>query len=150
MVRYSKAGIPIALIVTVVGIWYYWPSINYRNALGALNGSAEGDEWGFSMNTFANRISSDDVAGFYSHGTKRLLTLDSESKTYTYEDSMGYMGCITVSQHPESYEYVKVFGGNDSDLIFIGRAFGNFPQEQHKNVAKITGRELPDGIIRPW
>ena len=148
--RLWMIGIPIALIVAIIGIWFAWPSITYRLALSTLNGSAAGSDWSFSMNTFTHRISSADVANYYSSGSERLLTLDSESRTYSYEDSMGYTGCVIVSQQPESYEFIQVFGANDNDSISVGRASGTFLQGRFQNPTEILDHQLPAGIIRPW
>lgn len=145
-----KAFLAIAIFATVIAAWIVWPNATYRLAIQRLNGNPTGNDWRFAMNTYSDSISSVDVAKFFSEGSTRLVDVDSTSKTYTYEDIMGYAGCITVSQHEGSYEFVNVFGANDNDSISVGRASGMFPTARHSRVTQISTAQLPSGIIRPW
>ena len=145
-----KAILAITLVVAAIAAWFVWPTVVYRLAIQRFNGTPTENEWHFAMNTFSDRISSVDVAKFFSEGSRHLTALDSASKTYTYEDSMGYAGCITVSQHETCYEFVDVFGANDNDSITVGRASGMFPTARHSKVTEIRTAQLPSGIIRPW
>lgn len=150
MLHRWKAILAAALMAVGIAAWFVWPTVAYRFAIQRFNGSPTESDWGFSMNTYSDRISSIDVAKFFSEGSRRLTDLDSESKTYTYEDSMGYGGCITVSQHEAFYEFVDVFGANDNDSITVGRTSGMFPTARHSRVTQISTAQLPSGIIRPW
>jgi hypothetical protein len=145
-----KAILAIALVIVGVAAWFVWPTVAYRLAILRFYGTPTESDWDFSMNTYSDRISSIDVAKFFSQGSSHLTDLDSASKTYIYEDSMGYAGCITVSQHEASYEFVDVFGANDNDSITVGRASGMFPTARHSKVTQISTAQLPSGIIRPW
>lgn len=145
-----KAFLAIAIFATVITAWFVWPTVTYRLAILRLDGNPAGSDWRFAMNTFSDRISSVDIAKFFSDGSSHLANVDSTSKTYTYEDSMGYAGCITVSQHEASYEFINVFGANDNDSISVGRASGKFPTARHSRVTQISTAQLPSGIIRPW
>ena len=145
-----KAILATALVAAAIAAWFAWPQVAYRLAIQRFNGTARGSDWDFSMNTYSDRISSVDVAKFFSEGSSLLTDLDSTSKTYRYEDSMGYAGCITVSQHELSYEFVDVFGANDNDSITVGRSSGMFPTARHSRAIPIGTAQLPFGIIRPW
>ncbi len=140
----------VALIPSFVALWFAWPWITGTFEVHRLNGSPSGDDWNYSMNTYSDRISSAEVGGLFSKGSARLATLGSPCNTYAYEDKMGYKGCITVVQHPTSYEFVGVFGANDNDSISIGRASGRFPPSRYLKVMQIKTGTLPHGVIRPW
>lgn len=145
-----KAILAAAIVAAGIAAWFVWPTVAYRMAIQRFNGTATEDDWGFSMNTHSDRISSIDAARFFTEGSRRLADLDSGSKTYTYEDAMGYAGCITVSQHGAFHLFVEVFGANDNDSITVGRASGVFPTARYSRVTQIDTAQLPSGIIRPW
>jgi hypothetical protein len=137
-------------IVALFMVWLKFPELQFRISLSRLNGSASGQEWGFSLNTFHDRITTDQIGQLYFVGSKKVVSMRKDAKSYVYEDRSGYMGCITLVQHSGSYEYVGVFGGNDSDLIKSGRSMGEFPSESYKILSEVPNHELPRGITRPW
>lgn len=152
--RYWKIILPFAVVLGLFGLvalWLVWPSIKFGFALRQLEGDgSSGKDWTISLNTFDDEITSSAVAELYLKGSRHLSELGPNVEAYTFEDVMGYQGCITVSRYSGSYEYVRVFGANDNDSISVGRASGTFPPERFSIVKKIATNHLPKGIIRPW
>ena len=150
--RYWRLIIPLVAIAVSVGLclWCIFPGVRCGLAFLRLNGQSSGRDWSFSMYTYSDKVTNSQISQYYSEGCGRLADLESERRTYTYEDAEGYMGCITVVQHATSYEFVRVFGGNDSDIIEVGRRSGVFPSERYLRVIRIRTDELPSGVIRPW
>lgn len=147
----SVVIISVASLLIILSIWTcFSPNLRLRMVLTKMTGEADGAAWEFSENTFNHNISSSQIAEMYLRASQHVGSLTKSAKSYVYEDSSGYMGCITLIQHENSFEYVAVFGGNDSDTIMAGRKLGSFPPE----VYKILGQEnigiLPTGVIRPW
>ncbi len=145
-----RRGILVCVFAAFIITWFYLPLLSYRISLIKLNGSESGQEWEFSKNTFNHRITSDQIRQLYLVGTSRVASIDLDTKSYVYENTSGYMGCITLIQHSGSYEYVGVFGSNDADVLMAGRAMGSFPSERYKILYEVSHDKLPSGIIQPW
>ncbi len=148
-----KVILPITFIVifATIALWIAWPWISFSLAVYKLEGvESTRKSWIFRLNTYQDQISSSSVKTFYLKGVQHLAELNSHNNSFTFEDRFGYMGCATVVQYSNYYEYVSVFGGNDSDSFLMGRALGTFPPERFRNLKKLSTNELPDSIIRPW
>jgi len=148
-------------IVLISGLFVFWPQIRFRMELFHLVGRVEANavpvSKSFSLDTYSDRISTADVEVLYRVGCLRLEELrgDFSRKTYRYEDEEGYMGVSSVVQYANRFVSVGVFGGNDSDIVMIEVAPGEFPasgesKAHYLKVEELPGDQLPRGVIRPW
>lgn len=144
-------GVFTLLIGVMFSVWWHWPQIRFHAALLQLSAAninqakaSSVREYHFGLNTFNDRVSSKDIIDMYETGCGRLGRIQRNYHTYRYSDLEGYEGVASVIQGSSGHISISVFGGNDSDQVFVSMMPGTFPPPHDPAVFYLNMKELPD------